>query len=132
MRILVVLARYAAVVGTVAVRRLAFGLAMAIFAAVGLAAALTRPDATAGYVVPTLVGAAGGAVALTWLARAAARLGSPAAPILPGRAVPPGAMAAPDLSDLLPDPFPWSVRVRPTPPWIRRTTSPAGRRDGGS
>src|SRR5271169_6265630 len=51
--ILVVLAVYAAVVGMVAVRRLAFGLAgLAVFAVIGLAAALTRPDATAGYVVP--------------------------------------------------------------------------------
>jgi DMSO/TMAO reductase YedYZ molybdopterin-dependent catalytic subunit len=108
--ILVVLALYAAVVGTVAVRRLAVGLAgLAVFAAVGLAAALTRPDATAGYAVPTLVGAAGGAVALTWLARAAARLG---APIPASLAVPPGAMAAPDLSGLPPDPFP-VVRAGP-------------------
>ena len=76
--ILVILALYAAVVGILAVRRLAFGMwGLAIFASAGLAAALTRPTATAGYVVPTLVGAAAGAVALTLLARAAARLGSP-------------------------------------------------------
>jgi hypothetical protein len=71
--ILVILALYAAVVGMLAVRRLAFGLwGLAIFSSIGLAAALTRPTATAGYVVPTLVGAAAGAVALTLLARAAA------------------------------------------------------------
>src|SRR5580700_11564140 len=76
--ILVVLALYAAVVGMLAVRRLAFGMwGLALFAFLGLAAALTRPAATAGYVVPTLVGAAAGAVALTVLARAAARLGAP-------------------------------------------------------
>ncbi len=76
--ILVILAGYAAVVGMLAVRRLAFGMwGLAIFASIGLAAALTRPTATAGYVVPTLVGAAAGAVALTFLARAASRLGSP-------------------------------------------------------
>jgi hypothetical protein len=75
--ILVVLALYAAVVGMLAVRRLAFGMwGLAIFACIGLAAALTRPTATAGYVVPTLVGAAAGAFALAWLARAAAGLGS--------------------------------------------------------
>ena len=67
-----------------AVRRLAFGLwGLAIFAAIGLAAALTRPTATAGYVVPTLVGAAAGAVALTLLARAAASLGSPLDALFP-------------------------------------------------
>jgi DMSO/TMAO reductase YedYZ molybdopterin-dependent catalytic subunit len=76
--ILVVIALYAAVVGMLAVRRLAFGMwGLAIFASIGLAAALTRPTATAGYVVPTLVGAAAGAFALAWLARAAAGLGSP-------------------------------------------------------
>ena len=57
--ILVVLAAFAAVIGILAVRRLALGLAgLAVFACIGLAAALTRPNATAGYVVPTLVGAA--------------------------------------------------------------------------
>ena len=67
-----------------AVRRLAFGLwGLAIFASIGLAAALTRPTATAGYVVPTLVGATAGAVALTLLARAAARLGSPPDALFP-------------------------------------------------
>ena len=76
--ILAVVALYAAVVGMLAVRRLAFGMwGLAIFAFIGLAAVLTRPTATAGYVVPTLVGTAAGAFALTWLARAAARLASP-------------------------------------------------------
>jgi hypothetical protein len=76
--ILVVLALCAAAVGMLAVRRLAFGMCgLAVFASLGLAAALTRPTATAGYVVPTLVGAAAGAVALTVLARAAARVGAP-------------------------------------------------------
>jgi DMSO/TMAO reductase YedYZ molybdopterin-dependent catalytic subunit len=74
---LVVIALYAAVVGMLAVRRLALGLTgLAIFACIGLAAALTRPGATVGYVVPTLAGAAAGAVALIWLARAAAGLGT--------------------------------------------------------
>ena len=46
------LALYAAVVGVLAVRRLAFGLCgLVVFAAIGLAAALTRPEATASYVV---------------------------------------------------------------------------------
>ena len=112
--ILVILALYAAVVGMIAVRRLAFGLAgLAVFTALGLAAALTRPDATAGYVVPTLVGAATGAVALTWLARAAARLGSPVARTPPGPTIPAGALAPPDLPLPL-DPWP-VVRAGPAP-----------------
>ncbi len=111
--ILVILALYAAVVGMLAVRRLALGMwGLAIFACIGLAAALTRPTATAGYVVPTLVGAAAGAVALAWLAHAAAGLGSDPAParrssggwrafrttaIRPGPAAPPDGLAPPDL-----------------------------------
>src|ERR1700683_4967449 len=76
--ILVILALYAAVVGMLTVRRLAFGMwGLAIFAFIGLAAALTRPTATAGYVVPTLVGTAAGALALTLLGRAAVGVGSP-------------------------------------------------------
>ena len=115
--ILVVLALYAAVVGVLAVRRLAFGLwGLAIFACMGLAAALTRPTATAGYVVPTLVGAVVGAFALAWLARAAAGLSSPLARtgprggsasrgsrafgtrvVRPDLTAPPDALAPPDL-----------------------------------
>ena len=77
--ILVILAAFAAVIGILAVRRLALGLAgLAVFACIGLAAALTRPNATAEYVIPTLVGAAAGAFALTRLVRAARGLGSPA------------------------------------------------------
>jgi DMSO/TMAO reductase YedYZ molybdopterin-dependent catalytic subunit len=75
--ILVILAAFAAVIGILAVRRLALGLAgLAVFACIGLAAALTRPTATAEYVIPTLVGAAAGAFALTRLVRAARRLDS--------------------------------------------------------
>jgi DMSO/TMAO reductase YedYZ molybdopterin-dependent catalytic subunit len=103
--ILVILALYAAVVGILAVRRLAFGMwGLALFACIGLAAALTRPDATAGYVVPTLVGAVAGALALTWLVRAAAGLGSPARSrprgttvVPPGPTAPPDALVPPDL-----------------------------------
>ena len=78
--ILVVLALYAAVVGMLAVRRLAFGMwGLALFAFIGLAAALTRPGSTAGYVVPTLVGAAAGAFALARLTRAASQARPPPA-----------------------------------------------------
>ncbi len=84
--ILVVLALYAAVVGVLAVRRLAFGMwGLALFAFLGLAAALTRPNSTPEYVVPTLAGAAAGAFALARLARAAVRLSPP-----PARARPAG------------------------------------------
>ena len=81
--ILVVLALYAAVVGIVAVHRLAFGMwGLGLFAFIGLWAALTRPGSTADYLWPTLVGAAAGAFTLARLADAAGRaehaLGHPA------------------------------------------------------
>ena len=85
--ILVLLALYAALVGMLAVRQLAFGLwGLGIFAFIGLAAAVTRPGSTTVYLVPTLAGAAAGAFALTRLARAAARLNPAAA----GSRHPPG------------------------------------------
>jgi DMSO/TMAO reductase YedYZ molybdopterin-dependent catalytic subunit len=106
--ILVVLALYAALVGMVAVRRLKFGMwGLALFAFIGLTAALTRPNSTPEYVVPTLVGAAAGAFALARLARAAARLSpSPARarPATPPPATPPP--ASPEAAD----------SPRPTPP----------------
>jgi DMSO/TMAO reductase YedYZ molybdopterin-dependent catalytic subunit len=112
--ILVILAASAAVAGMLAVRRLAFGLcALAVLAAVGLAAALTRPTATAGYVVPTLVGAAAGAFALAWLVRAAVRLGSPLDALFPSDLLP-------ELTDLA---QPANPPAPPAPP------APAGRAD---
>ena len=101
--ILVVLAGYAALAGILAVRRLALGLwGLALFAFIGLVAALSRPDSTAEYIVPTLAGAAAGAFALTRLARAAARLGElrpaarpPAPPPAPETLAPPDLPAAP-------------------------------------
>ena len=55
-------------------RRLALGFAgLAIFAGIGLAAALTRHDATGSYAVPTIFGAAAGALALGWLVATARR-----------------------------------------------------------
>ncbi len=68
--ILVLLAAFAAGIGVLAVRRLAYGLAaLAAFAAVGVAAAVSLPDATGSDVVPTLVGAAVAAVTLVLLVR---------------------------------------------------------------
>jgi DMSO/TMAO reductase YedYZ molybdopterin-dependent catalytic subunit len=74
--VLVVVFLYSMLVGVLAVRRLALGYAgLAIFAGLGVAAALTRHDATGSYAVPTLFGAVAGGFALWWLvtrARAAA------------------------------------------------------------
>jgi hypothetical protein len=73
--VFVVVFLYAIVVGVVAMRRLSLGFTgLAIFAALGLAAALTRPNATAGWAFPTVVGAAAGAFALYRLVLPARRL----------------------------------------------------------
>jgi DMSO/TMAO reductase YedYZ molybdopterin-dependent catalytic subunit len=70
--ILIVLAAFAAVMGMLALRRVGYGLAgLGVFGVLGVAAAITRPNSTAADVVPTLVGVAVAAVALTRLARAA-------------------------------------------------------------
>jgi DMSO/TMAO reductase YedYZ molybdopterin-dependent catalytic subunit len=77
--VLVVVFLYSMLVGVLAMRRLALGYAgLAIFAGIGLAAALTRHDATGSYAVPTIFGALAGAVVLRWLivtARQAAATG---------------------------------------------------------
>jgi DMSO/TMAO reductase YedYZ molybdopterin-dependent catalytic subunit len=105
--ILVILTAFAAVIGILAVRRLALGLAgLAVFACIGLAAALTRPTATAAYVIPTLVGAAAGAFALTRLVRAARRLDS-----RPGRS----AGARTSASELKPPDLPGPAEATPAP-----------------
>jgi DMSO/TMAO reductase YedYZ molybdopterin-dependent catalytic subunit len=70
--VLVVVLLYAAVVGVLALRRLSAGFAgLAVFAALGLAAALTRHGASGSYALPTLFGAAAGALALDRLVRRA-------------------------------------------------------------
>src|SRR5260370_5234487 len=108
--ILVVLALYAAVIGMVAVRRLVFGMwGLALFAFIGLAAALTRPNSTPAYIVPTLAGAAAGAFALSRLTRAAIRLGAPAARARTSRR--PGPPASGDA--LTPPDLPASPHVLP-------------------
>ncbi len=69
--ILVLLAVFAAAIGVLAVRWLAAGLAgLAIFGALGVSAALTRPAAGASGVLPTLAGIAVAAVALIMLVHA--------------------------------------------------------------
>ena len=70
--VFVVLFLYAMLVGAIAVRRLSWGMAgLALFAVIGMAAALSRPGATAAYALPTLGGALAGAFALYWLVRTA-------------------------------------------------------------
>ena len=70
--ILVVLAAFAAVVGMAALRRIGYGLAgLAVFGILGVAAAITRPNAGVADLVPTAVGVGVAAVALTSLVRAA-------------------------------------------------------------
>jgi DMSO/TMAO reductase YedYZ molybdopterin-dependent catalytic subunit len=63
--ILVVLAVFAALIGALATRRLAYGMVgLAVFAAVGLTAAATRPTATAASLLPTLAATAAAVIAL--------------------------------------------------------------------
>ena len=83
----VVLAGFAVAVGLLAVRRPRLGLAgVALFGAVGAAAALTRPDAGPVDALPSLAGAVAGSAALLALVRAAS----------PGTvAAPPETVAAP-------------------------------------
>jgi DMSO/TMAO reductase YedYZ molybdopterin-dependent catalytic subunit len=79
--ILVVLALFAAVLGSLAMRRLGYGLiGLAAFAVIGLTAAATRPTATASDALPTLAAAAAGAVTMTALIRAAGAAGPQASP----------------------------------------------------
>src|SRR5436190_13225991 len=93
--ILVVLAVYAAGVGIVAGRRLAFGMwGLGLFAFIGLWAALTRPGFTADYLWPTPAGAAAGAFTLARLTGAAGRLSVPPARPRPGAGTGPGPGAA--------------------------------------
>jgi DMSO/TMAO reductase YedYZ molybdopterin-dependent catalytic subunit len=118
--ILVILALYAALVGMLAVGRLALGMGgLAVFGALGLAAALTRPAATVGYVVPTLVGAAAGAVTLIWLTRAAVRLGAPLDPLFPSD-------LPPDLADPHPEPAGLAQAAQPAKPKRPDPASVAG------
>ncbi len=132
--ILVVLALYAAVVGILAVRRLAFGMwGLGLFAFVGLWAALTRPGSTAAYLWPTLAGSAAGAFTLARLTDAAGRLSVSRAPtrprtgtgpVAPGRSRPtPDSLTPPDLPVLPPAPGP--AAVAGTGPGAAGPTKPA-------
>jgi DMSO/TMAO reductase YedYZ molybdopterin-dependent catalytic subunit len=66
--IVVVLAIFSAVIGALATRRLAYGMAgLVVFAAIGLTAAATRPTATAADLLPTVAATAAAAIVLRWL-----------------------------------------------------------------
>jgi DMSO/TMAO reductase YedYZ molybdopterin-dependent catalytic subunit len=85
--IVVVLGAFAALVGAAATRRVAYGMAgIAVFAAVGLTAAATRPDATVASLLPTLAAIAS-AVAVLHLLIPLAR---PSVPALAQSAAPEG------------------------------------------
>jgi DMSO/TMAO reductase YedYZ molybdopterin-dependent catalytic subunit len=63
--ILIVLAIFAGVIGVLAARRLAYGMAgLLVFAVIGLIAAATRPTSTAASLLPTLAATAAAAIVL--------------------------------------------------------------------
>src|ERR1700742_296783 len=102
--ILVVLAAFAAVVGIAAMRHLSYGYwGLAIFATVGVAAAVSLPKANPGWAAPTVIGALAAAVALSRLTRLALEA-TEFAP-LPYSA-PPGLPAPPSSSGPSPSPDP--------------------------
>jgi DMSO/TMAO reductase YedYZ molybdopterin-dependent catalytic subunit len=132
--VLVVVFLYSMLVGVLAMRRLGYGYAgLAIFAGIGLAAALTRHGATGSYAVPTIFGALAGAIALRWLiltARRAAAAGqaerAARAPVgadrLPPIAFEPGDHRAGGAADTDDD---------QTVGWVPAGSSPAGPGAGG-
>jgi DMSO/TMAO reductase YedYZ molybdopterin-dependent catalytic subunit len=70
--VFVVVFLYAMFVGVLAARRLGLGYAgLALFACLGIAAAVTRHGASPGYALPTVIGALAGAYALARLIRSA-------------------------------------------------------------
>jgi DMSO/TMAO reductase YedYZ molybdopterin-dependent catalytic subunit len=88
--VFVVVFLYSIVVGVVAIRRLSVGFAgLAIFAALGMAAAVTRPNAAAAYALPTLAGALAGAFALYRLVLAARGAMAASAAAAEAQALPP-------------------------------------------
>lgn len=106
--VIVVLAALSCAAGAAAMRRMAYGMGgLAVLAAAGVAAALTRPGSSPLWALPVLVGAGAGAFALTGLIRRARAFALPA----PAAALPPIVFegsdipAAPQPGDLeAPDP----------------------------
>jgi DMSO/TMAO reductase YedYZ molybdopterin-dependent catalytic subunit len=125
--VLVVLLLFSAALGAAAVRRLILGMGgLAVLTVVGIAAAVTRHNASWGYALPTLIGALAAAFALSRLTRMARRTVAPTAPA--GSAIPAGPSAetgetdelrAPDGLPGEDDPDSWSrvpdPRDRPRP-----------------
>jgi DMSO/TMAO reductase YedYZ molybdopterin-dependent catalytic subunit len=102
--IVVMLIGFAAVIGIAAVRRIAYGLAgLAVFAFVGMAAAIHLPTATAVDVIPTLAGVAVGAVAMVMLTRAVWEAYPPATPTPAPGAGSPEDVLADSAGDVLAD-----------------------------
>lgn len=92
----VVLTIFAAIIGILALRKLWYGMAgLAVFTAIGVIAAITRPNAGPSAVLPTVIGAAVGAFVLLHLARAAAPTAAAQAEAPPADATP-AAPQAPD------------------------------------
>lgn len=102
----VLLGAFAALFGMLAVRRLAFGLAgIAAFAAVGVAAAVTRPGADVFDALPSLVGGGLGAVVLWLFIAGPLELNPwPWSPPAPTTSQAPVSPAGPATSDDLPAP----------------------------
>ena len=130
--ILVLLACFAAWLGTRAVRRFSSGVAgIALFAVVGLLSALTRPGATPLDALPTLLGAAAAILALHRLVLAA-HAAAPPAPAPQTTAVP-ETMPAPQATPVPQPPAPGPGRgLCPHPPplppsWGRRSVPATGR-----
>jgi DMSO/TMAO reductase YedYZ molybdopterin-dependent catalytic subunit len=129
--ILVVLAVFSAAIGIAAMRNLRRGYAgLAIFAVIGLAAALTRPNAALWDVLPTLIGALAGGYALKLLVRAAGgraelRSASPQAAVPPARprSAPQPDFIVPD-DPALADPQPSDAGPAADAPALRRTEPP--------
>jgi DMSO/TMAO reductase YedYZ molybdopterin-dependent catalytic subunit len=88
--VFVVVFLYSIVVGVVAMRRLSLGFTgLAIFAVLGIAAAVTRPNASGGYALPTVAGALAGAFALYRLVLAARGMMAATAAASEAEALPP-------------------------------------------
>ena len=128
--ILAVLAVFAAIVGVLAMRKLWYGMVgLAVFTAIGASAALSRPNASASFVLPSLVGGAAAAVALVLLVRAAPPA---AAPITPRTGTAPSGLDGPPSPESLatssPGPRAPNSSTRP-PGWTAGSRQPG--RSGG-
>ena len=107
--ILVILAIFAAAIGVLAVRRLAYGMTgLGVFILVGLIAALSRPNASGSDALPTLLGGVAAALALRRLATLAAQQ-------------PAGAASAASTAGSAPRPGSWRAGW----PWASPSSSPA-------